>query len=82
MEIVSCYGVKIKHYNHIFKQTVELYRKAVAFFLVVCEKEWDTLSQMESSNSKLSYIEKLTHRTQKNPDIRYNFDLLFYKFPT
>ena len=82
MEIVSCYGVKIKHYNHIFKQTVELYRKAVAFFLVVCEKEWDTLSQMESSNSKLSYIEKLTHRTQKNPDIRYNFDLLFYKFPS
>ena len=82
MEIVSCYGVKIKHYNHIFKQTVELYRKAVAFFLAVCEKEWDTLSQIKSSNTKQSYIEKLTHRTKKNPDIRYDFDLLFYKFPS
>ncbi len=31
MEIFSTYSVKIKHYNHIFKETFSLYREAVDF---------------------------------------------------
>lgn len=43
MNIFSSYKVKIKHYNHIFEQTVEIYRNAVSFFIEVCDKEWDVL---------------------------------------
>lgn len=32
MQIYSTYSVKIKHYNHIFKDTVSVYRDAVDFF--------------------------------------------------
>lgn len=31
MKIYSTYSVKIKHYNHIFKDTIKLYRLAVDF---------------------------------------------------
>ena len=43
MKVYSSYKVKIKHYNNIFKQTVEIYRNAVSFFINVCDKEWDIL---------------------------------------
>ena len=29
MKIFSTYSVKIKHYNHIFKDTVSIYRKDI-----------------------------------------------------
>ena len=44
MRCYSLYSVKIKHYNHILKETISLYRKATDFFLQVCLKEWDVLS--------------------------------------
>ena len=31
MKLFPTYSVKIKHYNHIFKETVSLYRAAVGF---------------------------------------------------
>ena len=31
MKLFSSYSVKIKHYNHIFQETVNLYRNAVDF---------------------------------------------------
>lgn len=30
MKVISSYKVKILHYNHIFDETVSVYRKAVA----------------------------------------------------
>lgn len=39
MKIYSSYKVKIKHYNKIFSQTVEVYRNTVSFFIDICEKE-------------------------------------------
>ena len=39
MRYYSLYSVKIKHYNHILKETVSLYRKVTDFFLQVCLKE-------------------------------------------
>ena len=46
MNIFSSYKVKIKHYNHIFEQTVEIYRSAVSFFIDVCDKEWYVLEPL------------------------------------
>jgi len=33
MQIVMPYSVKVKNYNHIFKETISAYRKAVDFFM-------------------------------------------------
>ena len=40
MKIFSTYSVKIKHYNNIFKETINIYREAVDFLIDVCLKEW------------------------------------------
>ena len=41
MDIVSTYSIKIKEYNHIFKESIEQYRSAVKFFVDVCLCEWN-----------------------------------------
>lgn len=80
MNIFSSYKVKIKHYNHIFEQTVGIYRNAVSFFIDVCDKEWGVLETLKSKE-KLSYIEKLTLQTKKNQNPKYDFNERFYKMP-
>ncbi len=44
MKIFSSYSVKIKHYNHIFKDTVAIYRSAVDYlnflFKFHCSLMW------------------------------------------
>ena len=47
MKVISSYKVKILHYNHIFDETVSAYRKAVAFFLDVCHKEWNDIESLK-----------------------------------
>ena len=81
MNIFSSYKVKIKHYNHIFEQTVEIYRNAVSFFINVCDKEWDVLEQLKNLE-RCSYIEKITLITKAHPNVKYNFNEKFYKMPT
>ena len=81
MNIFSSYKVKIKHYNHIFEQTVEIYRNAVSFFIDICDKEWNILEPLRSKE-KLSYIEKFTLQTKNNQNPKYNFNERFYKMPS
>ncbi len=80
MKIISTYSTKIKHYNHIFAETIKLYREAVDFYIDVCYLEWAVIDTLIGHN-RLSYVEALTHRTSAHPNIRYDFDHKFYKFP-
>ena len=82
MKIVSSYSVKIKHYNRIFCDTVEIYRKAVDFFIGVCLAEWDALSTLTGQLAQQRYIEIQTHKTKNTVSPVYDFDKLFYKFPS
>lgn len=83
MKIYTTYSVKIKHYNHIFKNTISLYRKAVDFFIDVCLNEWEPISLIEGNLSKQRYVELLCHKTADNPNPKYvDFDIKFYKFPS
>ena len=83
MKIFSTYSVKIKHYNHIFKDTVSIYRKAVDFFIDVCLDEWECILPISSSILRQRYVECLCHKTDDNPNPQYvNFDVKFYKFPS
>ena len=79
------YSRKIRHYNGIFKATLEAYRAAVDFFIGVCLKEWDTISSVQSSKRRMNALEAMTHPTAARPKVRYCFDSSdrrFYKFPS
>lgn len=82
MQIYTTYKVKIKHYNHIFKDTVAVYRNAVDYLIDVCDANWDELSKIDSSLNKQRYIETLVHATKDNPVPMYDFDKKFYKMPS
>ena len=81
MRIYTTYSVKIKHYNHIFKDTVAIYRRAVDYLIAVCIDKWDTVVAFKGQ-SRLTYIESLVHATKDNPSPEYDFDLRFYKMPS
>lgn len=83
MRIFSTYSVKIKHYNHIFKDTVSVYRDAVDFLIEVCLKEWDGIASIKGNLLRQRHVEMLCHKTAGNPSPAYpGFDQLFYKFPS
>lgn len=79
MKCFSTYSIKIKDYNHIFKETVDIYRSAVDFFIHVCLMEWNTFGyEMQMQN-----VESLCHKTAGRPAVKYGtFDEEFYKFPS
>lgn len=81
MRIYTTYKVKIKHYNHIFKDTVKIYRNAVDYLINVCFENWDSISIHKGQN-RLTYVETLIHSTKENPIPKYDFDAMFYKMPT
>lgn len=82
MQIYTTYKVKIKHYNHIFKDTVTVYRNAVDYLIGVCDEHWDALSAIKGSLTQQRYVETLIHATKDNPFPTYDFDKRFYKFPS
>ena len=83
MKIMTTYSVKIKHYNHIFCDTVVIYRNAVDFLIDVCLREWDNIVPISGDLLRQQYVEHLCHRTAGNPDVPYgSFDDSFYKFPS
>lgn len=79
MKVFSTYKVKIKHFNHIFMNTVEIYRKAVDFLIPVCDENWDFII---SGKRAVNLVEKLVHKTKDNPMPKYDFDTKFYKLPS
>ena len=81
MRIYTTYKVKIKHYNHIFKDTVKIYRNVVDYLINVCLENWNSIS-MYKGQSRLTYIETLIHYTKENPVPKYDFDVKFYKMPS
>lgn len=48
MEVFTTYSVKIQHYNHIFKDTLTIYRSAVDYLIGVCLAEWDDIANKNS----------------------------------
>ena len=82
MQTYTTYSVKIKHYNHVFKDTVAVYRDAVDYLIGVCNAGWEELAQTDGSLQKQRYVETLIHATKSNPVPRYGFDERFYKMPS
>ncbi len=60
--------------------TVDVYRAYVRALTGVVSVHWDVISD---APSQCAAIEKLIHRTKKNPDPKYSyFDKKFFKFPS
>ena len=85
MKQMSTYSVKIRRSADIrntLSATAGIYRKAVDFFIKVCDREWDTVSSCIGQNKKVNAVESFTVRTKKRPSIPYDFGKGFYKFPS
>ena len=82
MKIFTSYSVRIKHYSHIFKDTVNLYRSAVDMLIEICLNEWEDIVVLKG-HEQLTFIETLMHSTKDHPTVKYpEFDKRFYKFPS
>lgn len=82
MKLSRTYRVRTKGFNHIFDETVHLYRQAVSFFMDVCLKEWKHISVIQGQKIRSSFMESLTVKTKQNPAVSYDFSTKFYKFPS
>lgn len=63
MRLMSTYAVKISRSADIrstLSATAGIYRKAVDFFIDVCEKEWGTVSSGKGQNEKAKTVELFT----------------------
>jgi len=82
IKITSSYSVKINNYTKVLRPTVNIYRKAVSFFIDVIDTEWESFSSITNTNGSVLIAERLTHSTKNNLSVKYNFDERFYKFPS
>ena len=82
MVIHTMYKRKIKHYNHIFNDTVRLYRGAVDYLISVCMDHWTEVAAIPKELERKTYVESMIHKTKDNPVVPYDFDDRFYKFPS
>lgn len=69
------------NFPSLFKYADSIYRSVLSFYIDICYKEWDYISTLKSKYRN-NYIERITHKTSKSPDVKYNFDSSFYKFPS
>ena len=76
MKTVSSYAVEIKHLNKPIKQTVFIYREALAFLIDVFNLEWELLSEISNAKERFNTAEHLVHNTKHNT-AKYEFDKRF-----
>lgn len=81
MNIIKTAKLKITSHTKSLEPTLEIYRKALMFYIDVLEKEWDNIKDL-SSSSRLLLLESITHKTEQHPVVKYDFDKDFYKFPS
>ena len=84
MKIHTSYSCRITQYRNIFKETVQIYRNAVDFFINVCLQEWSLFSNLQYQNESTTVMENLTITTARRSIVPYDFakaDQHFYKMP-
>ena len=81
MQVTTSYKTKIIGYNHIFDDTLRIYRDALAYIIEVVDAEWDNIKDIKSPEYRQRFVERLIHRTKSNEPV-YDFDDRFYKLPS
>jgi hypothetical protein len=81
VKLIRSHKVRIIKRHDSFLDTVDIYREALAFIVPIVDEEWDNIKDLQSK-SQINYCENLIHATKENPNPKYNFDELFYKYPS
>ena len=83
MKITSTYSVRLRNFNRVFDDTVEVYRHAVDYFIELVIANWNThFANLSRANDCIRVAEGLSVRTIKRPMTPYNFCHDFEKFPS
>ena len=82
MKIISTYSVRLRNFNRVFDDTVEVYRHAVGYFIELVIANWNThFANLSRANDCIRVAEGLSVRTKKRLMTPYNFCHDFMKFP-
>lgn len=82
MKVTNSYKVKLVNVNASLDATINVYRDAITYIIEIVNNEWSNIENL-TNKDKNNYIEKLIHKTKKNPNPAYaDFDKLFYKLPS
>ena len=83
MKITSTYSVRLRNFNRVFDDTVEVYRHAVDCFIELVIANWNThFANLSRANDCIRVAEGLSVRTKKRLMTPYNFCHDFMKFPS
>ena len=83
MKITSTYSVRLRNFNLVFDDTVEVYRHAVDYFIELVMANWNThFANLSRANDCIRVAEGLSVRTKKRLMTPYNFCHDFMKFPS
>ena len=83
MKITSTYSVRLRNFNLVFDDTVEVYRHAVDYFIELVMANWNThFANLSHANDCIRVADGLSVRTIKRPMTPYNFCHDFEKFPS
>ena len=83
MKIISTYSVRLRNFNRVFDDTVEVYRYAVDYFIELVIANWNTnFANLSRANDCIRVAECLSVRTKKRLMTPYNFCHDFVKFPS
>lgn len=83
-QTVKTAKLKITSHTKLFLPTLDIYRKALSFYVSTINEHWEVFAELKS-NSIVPVAEKLTHTTKANPEPLVSFDAEgteFYKFPS
>lgn len=78
---ISSYSVEISHNLNALKDTVDYYREAVKYLLLPVMDHRDEIRSLETAQERQRFVECLVHGTKKQKAV-YDFDAVFYKFPS
>lgn len=86
--VAVSYGITIKHCDHVFDKTIEIYRAAVSYLTDIALLHYDALLSIKASDHgtaqqlRQRYIESLVHTVKNHTAMYDSFDRKFYKFPS
>lgn len=82
MKQVKTISAKVlTHGSKTFDPTLKIYREALTFLVEAIDKEWEIIEGL-TTKDVTRLVERLVHRTKKNPSPKYDFTSKFYKFPS
>ena len=75
--------MRLRNFNLVFDDTVEVYRHAVDYFIELVMANWNThFANLSHANDCIRVADGLSVRTIKRPMTPYNFCHDFEKFPS